>query len=203
MHKEFGFMNEENVKIAKIKKSCHAGKVVSNILFIIAVIGCISGLVASIWIFQSGRKFDDMLIEARESGYASTTDKLVSAKLFNIDLADADDLESDIPALQEAIDDHPNCIMYGIYTLAMGIFTATVAVLLKLINSVFTMIEKEDTPFTDKIRKRVTLVLIVSSGLLFFTTNAGLGLLGLLMTWAVNTILDYGKTLQIQSDETL
>ena len=89
MHKEFGFMNEENVKIAKIKKSCHAGKVVSNILFIIAVIGCISGLVASIWIFQSGRKFDDMLIEARESGYASTTDKLVSAKLFNIDLADA------------------------------------------------------------------------------------------------------------------
>ncbi len=196
-------MNEADVKIAKIKKSCHTGKVVSNILYVIAVIGFITGLVASIWIFSSGKKFDDMLLHAQEAGYVSSTDKLVSAKLFNIDLMDADKIESDIPALQEAINDHPNCIMYGSYTLILAIFAATVAVLLKLINSVFAMIEKEETPFTDKIRKRVTIALIVTSGMLFFTTNAGLGILCLLMTWAVNAILDYGKTLQIQSDETL
>ena len=35
-------MNEADVKIAKIKKSCHAGKVVSNILYVIAVIGFIT-----------------------------------------------------------------------------------------------------------------------------------------------------------------
>ncbi len=196
-------MNEADVKIARIKKSCHAGKVVSNILFIVAIIGSIAGLVAGIWIFASGRSFDDMLIQAEEAGYVSTTDKIGTAKLFSIDLMDAEQLESDIPALQEAMDDHPNSIMYGFYSIVMAIYAATFAVLLKLINSVFAMIENEDTPFTDKIRKRVTLVLIISSGLLFFTMSAAVGLLGLLMTWAVNAILDYGKTLQIQSDETL
>ena len=41
------------------------------------------------------------------------------------------------------------------------------------------------------------------SALLIFTTGAIYGVLGFLITWVVNLVLDYGKTLQIQSDETL
>ncbi|MBQ3595557.1 MAG: hypothetical protein II981_09140, partial [Bacteroidales bacterium] len=34
---EIGFMNEESVKIAKIKKSCHAGKIAANIFLVLAI----------------------------------------------------------------------------------------------------------------------------------------------------------------------
>ena len=41
-------MNEENIKIAKIKKSCHAGKIVSRILFVVVVIFTVLGIVGGL-----------------------------------------------------------------------------------------------------------------------------------------------------------
>ena len=41
-----------------------------------------------------------------------------------------------------------------------------------------------------------TVVLLLTSGIAF-------GALGALTTWVVCTVMDYGKTLQTQSDETL
>ena len=81
----------------------------------------------------------------------------------------------------------------------MAIFT----VLIFLIRSVFAIIEKESTPFTTVVKKRVTLVLIITSVVLFLTSGTAPGVLCILLTWAVNAILDYGVTLQVQSDETL
>ena len=80
---------------------------------------------------------------------------------------------------------------------------AVCAVLMKLISGTFAIIEKEDNPFTDKVIKRVTVVMIIVSAFLFFTAGASFGILGGLVTLVVYSILDYGKTLQIQSDETL
>ena len=54
-----------------------------------------------------------------------------------------------------------------------------------------------------KTKKRVTLVLIITSVVLFLTSGTAPGVLCILLTWAVNAILDYGVTLQVQSDETL
>ena len=45
--------------------------------------------------------------------------------------------------------------------------------------------------------------MIVTSIVLFFTPGMVFGVMGLVLTWIVITIMDYGKTLQIQSDETL
>ena len=75
--------------------------------------------------------------------------------------------------------------------------------MLKLTSSVFALIEKESSPFTDRARKRVTFVLIATAVLLCFTAGAAFGGLCALIAWAVNAILDYGKTLQTESDETL
>ena len=85
----------------------------------------------------------------------------------------------------------------------VGLCIAVAAVMMKLLSSVFAMIEKEDTPFTDKVIKRVTVVMIVISGFLFLTAGSALGILSGLATWVIYTVMDYGKTLQIQSDETL
>ena len=80
---------------------------------------------------------------------------------------------------------------------------AIAAVLLKLISNVFGLIIKEDSPFTDKVIKKIVIVLGAVTVVMFLTSGMAFGVLGAIITWVVYTILDYGKTLQIQSDETL
>ena len=45
-------MNEENVKIARIKKSCRAGKIVSTVICIASVFTLIIGIIGSIKVFS-------------------------------------------------------------------------------------------------------------------------------------------------------
>ena len=197
-------MNEENAKIAKIKKGCHAGKVVSNVIFIVAIVGFIASVASGIWILAMGKDFDVMISQAESAGYIESTNNPTSFSVLEISSSKiAQNITSDVPAIQEALNDHPQSILYGTWIIVMSFCIIIAAVLIKLIGSVFAMAEKEDTPFTDKIRKRVTIILGIMSALLIFTTGAIYGVLGFLITWVVNLVLDYGKTLQIQSDETL
>ncbi len=194
---------EENEKIAKIKKSCSVGKKISSVFAVIAIVGCICTLVASIAIFQMGKRFDDKVQDGIERGVISEDDEFGSVKLFNFNVKKIEKIHSDIPAVQEALNDHPYSITYGIYCLVISIACAGTAVLLKLVSGAFELIIKENTPFTDKVIKRVLIVMIVISAILLLTTSTGFGILGGITTWVVYTIMDYGKTLQIQSDETL
>ena len=194
---------EENAQITKIKKSCKVGKTVSKIMFIFCLIASISCLVAAIWIFSMGKDFDVQIQKAIDAGYVSTDSSFGSVSGININLGDPSSLHSDIPSWQAAIDDHPFCIMYSGWCLVLAFATAVAAVMMKLIEGVFELIIKEDSPFTDKVIKRVFIVMIVISGMALFTAGAAYGILGGIITWAVRAIMDYGKTLQIQSDETL
>jgi len=197
-------MNEENAKIAKIKKSCHAGKIVSNIICIFFAVAFAAAIIGSIMTFANGKEFDLIIQSAEERGVIDNADRIGSARLFDINLGIVpENIESDIPAVREALEDHPRAFMYGSYMLIMGIAFAIVAVLSKLVSSVFALIEKENTPFTDKVKKRVTIVMIITTVILFLTTGTPFGALFILLTWVVSSVLDYGKTLQVQSDETL
>ncbi|MBR6959249.1 MAG: hypothetical protein IKH76_02095 [Clostridiales bacterium] len=197
-------MDEVNVKLNRIKKSCHAGKIVSNILCIIAIVGCVAAIAGSVIIFGMGSKFDAEIMKAKENGIVTEdSEDIMTAKWFNIDLGNPTNAHSDIKAVQDLIDAHPYSTVFGAYLAVMAVVMAVVAVLMKMVNGVFALIETSDTPFTDKIIKRVTIVMIVSSAMLLMTNGAAFGGLGLIVTWAVRSILDYGKTLQIQSDETL
>lgn len=197
-------MNEENAKIAKLKKSCHAGKIVSNILCIFFAIGCICSIISAIGMWSMGREFDDYLVEAQQRGVIENSDKIgaVSAFEFNLGIVPAN-IESDIPAVQAAIDDHPMSILYGGYVFFLGLAFAVVSILSKMVSSIFGLIEKENTPFTAKVKKRVTIVLAITSGILLLTTGSTFGILCILLTWVVHNVIDYGMTLQTESDETL
>ena len=197
-------MNEENVKVARIKKSCHVGKKVTGIVFIICLAASVICFITGIWVFAQGKKFDNMLISAEEAGYVTTTDEIGSASAVQINLGSfPTNVQSDVPAIQAALDDHPYSIVYGSFLVFMGFYIAVVSVLLFLLKSVFDMIEKEGTPFTAKAKKRVTTILIFISVIFLCSAGAAYALIGALVTWAVNAILDYGITLQTQYDETL
>jgi len=177
---------------------------VATILSIIAIVGCVASIAGSIIIFSMGKDFDDAVNKGIEQGTLTVEEMdVVGAKLVNINVGGADNIHSDIPALQKAIDDHPYAFKYGTVCAGAAILCAVVAVMMKLVGSVFALIKTEDSPFTDKIIKRVTIVLGITSAILLLTSGAGYGVLGALVTWVVYTIMDYGKTLQVQADETL
>ena len=194
---------ESNVKLEKIKKSCRAGEIVTKILFIIAVIGFICSLVAGSVILSLGSRFDAAMAESGDEWNVTFGAGIARATLFGLDLGDPSKLESDIPVIQAAIEDHPYSVLTAAYLLGAAFITSVIAVMMKLIGSIFTLIRQEETPFNDKVIKRVVIVLAVTSGILLFTSGGGSGVLGGIITWVVYTILDYGKTLQQQSDETL
>jgi len=202
----------ENAKLERIRKSCKVGKTVSTVLCIIAIVGCVLALAAGITVMCMGKSFDQIVERAGGEGEISVTlgsggfpgrFKLVDIDLDDLGLSDPGRLESDIPAIQKAIDDHPYSMLVSVYLFTAALATAVIAVILKLVGSVFGLIMKENTPFTDKVARRVLIAMIVTSAVLFFTAGMAIGALGGIITWVVYTIMDYGKTLQIQSDETL
>lgn len=197
-------MNDMNDKLLKIKKSCHAGKIIANVLCIICIVGCVCSLIAGIALVANADEFEPQIQQIADEGRLDSADnRIVSVRMFSFDSVDPSDWESDLPAMQKALDEHPYCIIYGVYVIMAAGILAVVAVLMKLVNGTFALIEKEDNPFTDKVIKRVTIVLGIISGLLLITSGAAWGLLGGLVTWVVYTVLDYGRILQIQADETL
>ncbi|SCY38071.1 hypothetical protein SAMN02910292_01526 [Lachnospiraceae bacterium XBB2008] len=193
----------ENAKLESIKRSCSVGETVANIFCIIAIVGCVLALVSGCVILKMGREFDDKIAVLEETGKVSFSDTIGGYQIMGINLGDASSIESDIPAVQEALKDHPYCIECTMALFGIAIMTAILAVMAKLAGSVFKMIRKEDNPFTDKVINRVVIVLIVFSAILFLTSGIGKGILCGILTWVVYTILDYGRMLQIQSDETL
>lgn len=197
-------MNEESLKIAKIKKSCHAGKIAANIFLVLSIFTLIVGIWGGTKVLVMGRDFDDMVNSGRLAGVVSTTDEIGTASIVNINMGSIPfDIHSDIPSVQAAIDDHPLSVVYGSYILSMSFIMVAVVALMFLVRSVFAIIEKEGNPFTSTVKKRITTVLIATSVVLFLTSGTAPAILGILLTIAVNAILDYGITLQTQSDETL
>ena len=193
----------ENVKLESIKKSCTVGERVANIFFVIAIVACVLALISGCVILKMGREFDDKIAVLEESGNVSFSDTIGGYQVMGINLGDATSLESDIPAIQEALKDHPYSRECSMGLFGIAVMTAILAVMTKLVGSVFKMIRKEDNPFTDKVIGRVVIVMIVFSAIIFLTSGIGKGILCGILTWVVYTILDYGRMLQIQSDETL
>ena len=196
-------MNEENIKLAKIKKSCKFGKKVATILCIIAIVGCVCSMVAGIALLVNSERFEPEFVKYVDEGKIDTSNGIGKVSGISIQGINVNDWKSDIPALQKALTERPYTTVYGIYCIIVSLSVAVCSVMIKLLSSVFELIEKEDTPFTDAVIKRVTVVMIVISGFLLLTAGAAFGILGGLVTWVVHTVMDYGKTLQIQSDETL
>ena len=197
-------MNDQDKKIAKIKNNCRIGKVIATIMCIICICGCVLSAIGGIAMYANSEEWEPKIEQAIEEGKIDTDKVSIgTAKMFHIEGIDPDDWESDVPAIQEALTNRPYTTIYGGYCFGIAAVISGCAVLMKLISGTFAIIEKEDNPFTDKVSKRVTVVMIIVSAFLFFTAGASFGILGGLVTLVVCSILDYGKTLQIQSDETL
>ncbi len=193
----------ENVKLESIRKSCTVGERVANIFCILAIIGCVLTLISGVVILNMGKEFDDKIAVLENSGNVSIHNTIGGYKVMGINLIDPANIESDLPSVEAALKDHPYCIEVSVSLFMLVLFTAILAILMKLAGSVFSLIRKEDNPFTGNVIKRVVFVMITLSVILVLTSGLGKGVLCGILTWVVYTIMDYGRMLQIQSDETL
>ena len=196
-------MTDENVKLEKIKKSCNAGVKVTNVFFVIAIVCSVLILVAITVILYMGRDFESAVEKGIDAGYVTVGDSVGSVKLFNIELMDAKSIHSDLPALKNLLNERPYTVTVMIYCIIGFIVTVITAVMMKIVGNVFKLIRESESPFTDKVIRRVVIVMIVTAAAAFLTSGLAVGLITLATAWVVYTIMDYGKTLQIQSDETL
>ena len=195
-------MNLEE-KISKIKQSCKVGETVTNILCLVAIVGCVLAFIAGGYIFSMGKEFDRQMTQAEAEGYVTTGTSIGVVKIADVELIDVSNIETSIPALESAIEDHPYCIAYSIFIFTMAVLALIFAIVMKLISKTFALIRNEDSPFTDKVIRRVVTVMIVVTVVAFLSNGLSSAAVCGILTWVIYTIMDYGKFLQIQSDETL
>ncbi len=182
-------MDIQNTKLANVKKSCKIAAIISRIftiIFIVATVLCIAGAIFSFLVK------DPILNQTLANNDFQVS---LNSGLFH--------LESSIPALNEKFQDIAPTIVLGIYILIIAGCMAIMAGVMALIGSIFTMINKEETPFSDKVITRLLIAMIIISTGILISSGVCFGVLAYFITWVIYTIMDYGRALQIQSDETL
>lgn len=196
-------MEEQLKKLSKVKKSCKAVKIVSGILFGITLFATLLTLITGIVFMSSKGKFDVPLEQAVSDGHLSFSIGNGFFKVTDNDVHIASNLESSLPSLNNKLGNASLSFAFGLYLMLISLACATSAVPCYLFYSVFNLISKEESPFSDKVIRRLLISLIIISVLINFTIGAGFGVLAGIFTWALYTIMDYGRALQTQSDETL
>ena len=165
-------MNEENVKLAKIRKSCHIGNIISTVVLVLSLFMLVVGIWGGIKVLSMGKAFDEMVTKETYNGVFSASNNSGSVSVVDVKFSSLPlDLRSDIPAVQKALDDHPLSVLYGSYILSMSVIMLAVVALVFLVRSVFAIIEKEGNPFTIHVKRRIKAILIATSVMLFLTSG--------------------------------
>ena len=187
-------MSTENEKLSRVKTSCKAASIVSKILFMICIVGTTVTLVTSIVMFFNREKFDNEFETANEENFLGSMGNVAVGNI-----------QSDVPALEKFLEENSDSpsLAIAIYLLPMSLGCAMLSVAMYFFSSIFNIILKEGNPFDDKVIKRVLISMILLTAVLAFSAGGGFAVLGGLVTWVIYTILDYGRVLKIQSDETL
>ncbi len=204
-------MNQENIKLNRIKKSSHVAGIVTRIVFILCVVASMILIVTSIVMIADRTNMNEQI----KAGIEGANDVDVTKKVGPVnvhllrfskdsfDITKYQRIESSIPALEKALSDTPYSLTLGFTLLTAGLNVVLLAIAMFQLYSVFDIIGKEDSPFTQRVLKKLLFALIVIDIVIAFTAGLGTAAVAGLVTWALYTIMDYGRLLQTQSDETL
>ena len=204
-------MSQENIKLERIKKSSHVAGIVTRIVFILCVVASMILIVTSIVMIADRTNMNEQI----KAGIEGANDVDVTKKVGPVnvhllrfskdsfDITKYQKIESSIPALEKALSDTPYSLSLGFTLLTAGLNVVLLAIAMFQLYSVFDIIGKEDSPFTPRVLKKLLFALIVIDIVIAFTSGLGTAAIAGLVTWALYTIMDYGRLLQTRSDETL
>ncbi|MBR4278381.1 MAG: hypothetical protein IKQ28_08080 [Lachnospiraceae bacterium] len=185
--------------------------IVTRIVFILCVVASMILIVTSIVMIADRTNMNAQI----KAGIEGANDVDVTKKVGPVnvhllrfskdsfDITKYQKIESSIPALEKALSDTPYSLTLGFTLLTAGLNVVLLAIAMFQLYSVFDIIGKEDSPFTQRVLKKLLFALIVIDIVIAFTAGLGTAAVAGLVTWALYTIMDYGRLLQTQSDETL
>ncbi|MBO4883113.1 MAG: hypothetical protein J5570_06370 [Lachnospiraceae bacterium] len=185
-------MNEQMKKLEAIKKRCHtASKVLGFIRgFIIfcAVIAIVCGSV----MFAYSEKINPELNRGIEEGYLTLNNDINynGAFSFMVDLNSYFGPENQAAPL-------------GITCFIAGFTCIVIAVILSFIRKIFTSLETENTPFSEKCMSQIKVSFIVIFITSLLSLSLGVTIIVGLILYCIYSIFEYGAALQTEIDETL
>ena len=185
-------MIEYNNKLEVIKNRCRTSAKVTGILRIFSIIGMIGSLVGTIICFAQREAINTQLAEQVASGKLTVDSLKLGGSGLNLVIDYA-------KAFEEG--DYANPVI--ISCIVAVIVCAAVMVILSLFKKIFTDLSVEETPFSESVMGRLKTSFIIMTVVLTLFVGIGPGLIGGLFLWCVYSILDYGKVLQTEVDETL
>jgi len=190
-------MNEQEIKLEKVKKSCRIAKNVTRVFLIILLVA------VGIMIFASlacvGYKDEINKGATQEYGYDFEADFSeasraleMSSGLLTVRFDTQTDLESgNIAGAVVKVLACAACLC-----LVMGIVFG-------LLFSIFKTLENGESPFSAQILKKLKTMFIVITVIMGLFMGVGLSMISGLVLWCIYCILDYGCVLQRDVDETL
>lgn len=195
----------EGQKLEKVIKSCKAARVCARVIFIMFCVATVLTLVSGIAMIADHEKLDEQFAQNDAEVSIHVGSQGPRFLLADVTGADGFELESSVPQLQEFFDENEDstALPLGIYCLGISFVMLIGTFAVWLVYSVFDTIVKEGNPFADRVPKRILTSMIILTVVVALSSGLGFAVLLGLLTWAVYSILDYGKELRIQSDETL
>ncbi len=207
-------MNAKTEKIARIKKSCKIGMIICRILSIICIVGAVASLIGMITMLVVPDTILEGASVATGDAYASVQEDL---SLTESDIT-IDDLTNDAggialgpfaeesglpgmanPFLKEA--SFSTQILF--VTIFAAVLCALGAFIWFLFSQVFSVIQKEESPFADTVMNKLKINFILLTVMLGISIGIGAAAVAAFLFWCIYNIFDYGRLLQVESDETL
>ena len=185
-------MNEQNKKLETLKKRCVIASKVVTVFQIITIVGVVIAFIAGIYLFTSANEVNPQIHEAIDAGYLDLDTDLEYHGIAELRV----ELQDYYPADDYA---HP----LGITCMIAACTCVMVAVILIFIKKIFSIIEKENNPFSDNCLKQLKASFIIIAITAFLTLSIGFGIITSLILFCIYSIFQYGAALQTEIDETL
>ena len=204
-------MNEYEIKLANVKKSCDVARKVAKVLSVIMVIFATFFVVSGIgFIVCRGIVNECMTIEVDKNFNGETIMHVMQIIDSNGTTNELFEFSNSYGVLigttylmKHFIGKEMYAEAFGVGFISLGVTIAIIAGIFIIIMKVFKLIQNSDTPFGVDIMKRLKSVFIIITVYTFFSEGLGSAVLTGAVFWSVYCILDYGYVLQKESDETL
>lgn len=185
-------MNEYNNKLEVIRNRCRTSAKVVGILRTLTGVGLIGSLVGAIICFFQRTNVNEQVAAEVAAGNLKTETLRLGGSMLNVVIDYSKAFEEGNYAGPIIV----SCVVAAVICAAM-------VVILTLFKRIFTELSLEETPFSESVMGRLKTSFIIMTVVLAVFIGVGAGIIGGLFMWCVYSILDYGKVLQTEVDETL
>ena len=197
-------MREQEQKLANVKKSCDVVRKVCKIFGIIMIVVAVIMIVGGIVLLAAKNQINSNLVFDSAAGQI----KIVGDASDFISL---DDVTIDIETGFFSFDyDGMGLIregkfgeLFALYCFTGALVCAVMAGIFITIQKTFEFIKNSETPFDEKILKRLKAVFVAMTIVFALLSGIGTAIISGVIFWSIYCIIDYGYVLQTEVDETL